>query len=93
MGVLWYFHIYVGASYFLGFKIVNFNIFGVFQKTEDFFGDTKNESTPLGLLHQFKPIPVKCILVGFCPGGLFSQWAFVLVGFCPVGFCPNGLLS
>ena len=44
-------------------------------------------------VHQFKPIPVKCIYVGFCPSGLLSQWAFVLVGFCPVGFCPSGLLS
>ena len=31
--------------------------------------------------------------MGFCPSGLLSQWAFVLVGFCPVGFCPSGLLS
>ena len=43
--------------------------------------------------HQFKPIPDKCIEVGFCPSGLLSQWAFVLVGFCSVGFCPSGLLS
>ena len=42
---------------------------------------------------QFKPIPVKCILVGFCPSGLLSQRDFVLVGFCPLGFCPSGLLS
>ena len=26
--------------------------------------------------------------MGFCPSGLLSQWAFVLVG-----FCPSGLLS
>ena len=31
--------------------------------------------------------------MGFCPSGLLSQWAFVLVGFCPVGFCPSGLIS
>ena len=43
-------------------------------------------------LHQFKTIPVKRIYVGFCPSGLLSQGAFVLVGFCPVGFCPSGLL-
>ena len=42
---------------------------------------------------QFKPIPVKCISVGFCPSGLLSQWALVLVGFCPVGFCPSRFLS
>ena len=29
---------YVGPSVFLGFKILNFNIFGVFQKTEYFLG-------------------------------------------------------
>ena len=23
--------------------------------------------------------------MGFCPSGLLSQWAFVLVGFCPSG--------
>ena len=39
-------------------------------------------------VHQFKPISVKCIQVGFCPSGLLSQWAFVLDG-----FCPSGLLS
>ena len=51
----------------------------------------KECTSPLGFVHQFKPI--KCIQVGFCPSGLLSQWAFVLVGFCPVGFCPSGLLS
>ena len=30
-GVLWYFHTYVGSGYFFGFKILNFNIFGVFR--------------------------------------------------------------
>ena len=35
--VLLYFHTYVGLGYFLGFKILNFNIFGGFQKT-DFWG-------------------------------------------------------
>ena len=44
-------------------------------------------------INQFKPIPVKYILVGFCPSGLLSKWAFVQVGFCPVCFCPSGLLS
>ena len=29
---------YVGLSYFLGFKILNFNIFGGFQKDEYFWG-------------------------------------------------------
>ena len=48
---------------------------------------------PLGFVNQFKPIPDKNISVGFCPSGLLSQWAFVLLGFCPVGFCPSGLLS
>ena len=43
----------------------------------------KTESTPLGFVHQFKPIPVKCIQVGFCPSGFFV----------PVDFCPSGLLS
>ena len=34
-----YFHIYVGLGHFLGFKILNFNIFGVFQKKKIFWGD------------------------------------------------------
>ena len=32
------FHTYVGSGYFLGFKILNFNIFWGFQKNEFFFG-------------------------------------------------------
>ena len=36
-GVLLYFHAYVGSSYFWGFKILSFNIFGGFQKTECFW--------------------------------------------------------
>ena len=37
-GVLRYFHTYVGASYFWGFKILNFDIFWGFQKNEYAFG-------------------------------------------------------
>ena len=37
-GVLLYFHSYVGSGYFLGFKILNFNIFWDVQKTEYFLG-------------------------------------------------------
>ena len=37
-GVLLCFHTYIGSGYFLGFKIFNFNIFWVFQKT---FGGMK----------------------------------------------------
>ena len=37
-GVLLYFHAIIGSGYFWGFKILNFNIFGVFQKTEYFGG-------------------------------------------------------
>ena len=37
-GYLLYFHAYVGSSYFGGFKILNFNIIGGFQKTEYFWG-------------------------------------------------------
>ena len=33
------------------------------------------------------------VLVGFCPSGLLSQWAFVQWAFVLVGFCPSGLLS
>ena len=36
--VLLYFHAYVGSGYYWGFKILNFNIFGGFQKTEYFWG-------------------------------------------------------
>ena len=37
-GVLGYFHTYVGSGHFFGFKILNFNIFGVFRKMNNFFG-------------------------------------------------------
>ena len=37
-GVLWKFYTYVGSGYFLGFKILNFNIFGGFQKNKYFLG-------------------------------------------------------
>ena len=37
-GVLLYFHTYVGSGYCFGFKILNFNIFGVLLKTEYFCG-------------------------------------------------------
>ena len=37
-GVLLYFHTYVGSGHFLGFKILNFNIFGGFQKNKYFLG-------------------------------------------------------
>ena len=37
-GVNLYFHAYVGLGYFGGFKILNFNIFGDFLKTEYFWG-------------------------------------------------------
>ena len=37
-GVLLYFHIYLGLGYFLGFKILNFNILGVFPKKMNIFG-------------------------------------------------------
>ena len=36
-GVLLYFHAYVGSGYFGGFKILNLNIVGGFQKTEYFW--------------------------------------------------------
>ena len=35
--VLWYFHTYVGSGHFFGLKILNFNIFGGFQKNEYIF--------------------------------------------------------
>ena len=38
MGYSRYFHTYVGASYILGFKILNSDIFGGFQKNEYSFG-------------------------------------------------------
>ena len=31
-GVLWYFHTYVGSGHFFGFKILNFDIFGISEK-------------------------------------------------------------
>ena len=37
-GCLLYFHAYVGSGYFWEFKILNFNIFGGFQKTEYYWG-------------------------------------------------------
>ena len=37
-GVLWYYYAYVGSGNFLGFKILNFNIFWGFQKNEYFLG-------------------------------------------------------
>ena len=37
-GVLLYFHTYVDSGYVWGFKILNFNILGSFQKTEYFWG-------------------------------------------------------
>ena len=37
MHVCWgYFHTYVGSDHFWGFKILNFNILGGFQKNEYF---------------------------------------------------------
>ena len=36
-GVLWYFHTHVGSGYFFRFKILNFNIFGVFRKMNIFW--------------------------------------------------------
>ena len=35
---VWYFHIFIGLGYLLGFKILNFNIFGGFLKTEYLLG-------------------------------------------------------
>ena len=37
-GVLLIFHTYVGSGHFLGFKILNFNIFWSFQKYDYFWG-------------------------------------------------------
>ena len=37
-GVLLYFHSYVGSVHFFGFQILNFDIFGGFQKYKYFFG-------------------------------------------------------
>ena len=33
-----YIYTYVGSGHFLGFKILNFNIFGGFQKNKHFWG-------------------------------------------------------
>ena len=38
VGVLWYFHTYVDSAHLLGFKILNFNIFGGFRKNKYFLG-------------------------------------------------------
>ena len=38
LDTLIYFHAYVGSGYFWGFKILNFNVFGGFQKLEYFLG-------------------------------------------------------
>ena len=40
-GVLWNFYTYVGSGYFLGFKILNFNIFWGFQKNVYFLKGMK----------------------------------------------------
>ena len=37
-GALIFSHIYVGSDHFFGFKILNFNIFGGFEKNEYFLG-------------------------------------------------------
>ena len=47
-------------------------------------------SSNLSLLNAYK---WAFVLVGFCPSGLLSQWAFVQWAFVLVGFCPSGLLS
>ena len=38
-GVLWYFYTYVGSAHFIGFKILNFNIFWGYQENEYFLGN------------------------------------------------------
>ena len=38
VGVLGYFHTYVGSAHFFGFKILNFNIFLVFRKMNILLG-------------------------------------------------------
>ena len=53
------------------------------------FSEGQDTEWRIFLFHQFKPIPFKCIQVGFCPSGLLSQWAFVLVGFCPTLLYPK----
>ena len=42
------FHSYVGSAHFFGFKILNFNIFGGFEKNEYFFGYKDFVDTFLG---------------------------------------------
>ena len=37
-GILWYFLTYVGSGHFFEFKILNFNIFWVFRKMNNFLG-------------------------------------------------------
>ena len=51
-GVLWYFHTYAGSGHFLGFEILNFNIFLGFQRKKNtgmkllwiFWGSSQNWS-------------------------------------------------
>ena len=38
VGVLEYFHTYIDSDHFWGFRILNFNIFGGFQKNDYFWG-------------------------------------------------------
>ena len=38
VGVLGYFHTYIGSDHFWGFRILNFNIFLGFQKNDYFLG-------------------------------------------------------
>ena len=47
-------------------------------------------SSNISLLNAYK---WAFVLVGFCPSGLLSWWAFVQWAFVLVGFCPSGLLS
>ena len=47
-GILCNFYTCVGSSYFFGFKILNFNIFGVFQKNKYFLGYEDFVDTFLG---------------------------------------------
>ena len=54
-GVLRYFHTYVGSGYFLGFKILNFNIFLGFQKNEYFLGGSSQNWASLRVISiQFR---------------------------------------
>ena len=52
-GVLQYFHTYVGLGHFLGFKILNFNILGVFRKLNMFL-DMKILWILFGGHHKFR---------------------------------------